>query len=313
MSDKAQNNNPETSSTDWKQTRDRGSLWLIDFIIWIILNLGKTVGRLFLFPIVLYFILTSSTRRFSWRYLHRNFKAAKKTKPGFVNLFKHYYSFAHMLLDRVYFLTGKSKQFEIKLHNAQLIYDLLAQQKGAILLGSHLGNFDALRALANDRDDINIRALMYNNKQQNINLAFERLNPSLQDDVIPIGTPDAMIRVQEDIEKGYFIGMLADRIEQNDRSTHCQILGKSASLPTGPLIVAHILKAPVILCFALHRGGKHYDIYFHLLSKQIILPRKKRQETLQRLMQEYADILQQHAIDYPYNWYNFYDFWKDFD
>jgi len=298
-------------ASNWKQTPDRGSPWLINLIIWIILNLGRTIGRLFLYPIVLYFVFSSSTRRYSKIYLQRNFNTAKKKEPGFIDLFQHYYSFSNMLLDRVYFLTGKIEQFNITLHNEKLINDLIDQGKGAVLLGSHLGNFDALRALASDRDNVKIRALMYNNEQQKINRAFEKLNPDLKNDVIHIGTPDAMIRVQEDIQKGYLIGMLADRIEQDDRSVSCQFLGKEVNVPSGPLIVAHLLKAPVILCFALHRGGRQYDIYFHLLTDKVELPRKERDIKLQQLMQEYTDILAQHAIDYPYNWYNFYDFWQD--
>ena len=297
---------------DWKKTQDRGSPWLIDLIIWIILNLGRTVGRLFLFPIVLYFVFNSSTRKYSKRYLQRNFITANKSKPGFSALFKHYYSFANMLLDRVYFLTGNTQKFDITLHNEQYITDFTNNGQGVVLLGSHLGNFDALRALANQANDIKIRALMYDNAQQNINRAFEKLNPQLKNDVIHIGTPDAMIQVQEDIEAGYVIGMLADRIEQEDRSATCHFLGDDVQLPTGPLIVAYLLKAPVILCFALHRGGNQYDVHFHKLRDQIELPRQERDMKLQQLMQEYAEILEQHAINSPYNWYNFYDFWQDF-
>ena len=301
-----------SKSTDWKQTRDRGSPLLIDIIIWIILNMGRSTGRLLLFPIVLYFILTSTTRRFSRRYLQRNFATANKPAPGFSDLFRHYYSFANMLLDRVYLLTGRQQKFKMHLHNDQLIDDLLEQNQGAVLLGSHLGNFDALRALADRRDDIKIRALMYDNQQQNINLAFEKLNPSLKQDVISIGTPEAMLQVQEDIQNGYLIGMLADRIEQDERSTRCNFLGKQANFPTGPLIVAHLLKAPVILCFALHRRKNEYDVYFHLLEQRVLLPRKEREQALQKLMQNYVDVLEKHALSYPYNWYNFYDFWNDY-
>lgn len=305
--------NKNDSSKEWKKTQDRGSPWLIDLIIWIILNLGRTIGRLFLFPIVLYFVFSSSTRKFSRRYLQRNFKIAGKNKPGLIALYKHYYSFANMLLDRVFFLTGKSHQFDITLHDEHLITDLTKQAKGAVLLGSHLGNFDALRALANEASDVKIRALMYNNDQQKINRAFEKLNPHLKNDVIHIGTADAMLRVQEDIQAGYVIGMLADRIEQDDRSTTCRFMGDEVNLPTGPLIVAYLLKVPVILCFALHRGGNQYDIYFHKLRDKIDLPRQDKNLRLQQLTQEYANILEQHALEHPYNWYNFYDFWEDFD
>ena len=306
------NKQSESSEKNWKKTRDRGSPWLIDLIIWIILHLGRTVGRLFLFPIVLYFVFSSSTRQYSRRYLQRNFNTAGKKKPGIFQLYNHYYSFANMLLDRVFFLTGKTQEFDIKLHNEHLITDLLKQGKGAVLLGSHLGNFDALRALANKEKNIKIRALMHNNEHQNINQAFEKLNPQLKKDVIHVGTPDAMLQVQEDIAAGYVIGMLADRIEQNDRSTSCHFLGDDTNFPTGPLIVAYLLKAPVILCFALHRGGRQYDVYFHKLRDKIELPRKERELKLQQLMQEYADNLEQYALKYPYNWYNFYDFWQDY-
>ncbi|WP_198262444.1 lipid A biosynthesis acyltransferase [sulfur-oxidizing endosymbiont of Gigantopelta aegis] len=299
------------SDAQWKTSRDRGSPWLINLIIWIILNLGRTTGRLLLFPIVLYFVLSSKTRRYSMRYLQRNFKTAGKKSPGFTALFSHFYSFANMLLDRVFFLTGQTQQFSIQLHNEHLLTELISQGKGVVLLGSHLGNFDALRALANEKKDIKIRALMHDNSQQNINRAFERLNPQLKNDVIHIDTPESMLQVQEDINNGYIIGILADRIEQDVRSVSCQFLGDEASFPSGPLIVAHLLKAPIVICFALHRGGKQYDIYFHQLSEQLVLPRDNRDQELQELMQEYVNILELYALKYPYNWYNFYNFWHD--
>jgi predicted LPLAT superfamily acyltransferase len=301
----------QTSDNNWKQTRDRGSPWLINLIIWIILHLGRSAGRTLLVPIVLYFIMTSSTRRYSWFYLKRNFKAAQKSPPGFKDLFLHYYSFANMLLDRIYFLTGNHQKLNIHLHNTEHLEKLLDENSGAVLLGSHLGNFDALRALAGSRKNIKVRALMYNNEQQNINIAFERLNPELKQDVIHIGNADAMIQVQEDFQQGYLIGMLADRVDSDKRTLSCQFMGETIALPAGPLIIAHLLKAPVFICFALHRSGHDYDIYFHQLSDAIHLDRHQRDAKLQPLMQNYINILQDYALKYPYNWYNFYDYWKD--
>jgi len=96
MSDKSQTN--KTQDITWKNTPDRGSLWLIELIAWIILKFGRGVGRAFLYPIVTYFILFSSTTKFSREYLARSL-----TRPvTIIDLFKHYYSFANMLLDRVY-------------------------------------------------------------------------------------------------------------------------------------------------------------------------------------------------------------------
>ena len=63
MNDDSMNNNQykNSSGESWKKTPDRGSLWLIELITWIILHFGRRVGRLFLYPIVTYFIMFSST------------------------------------------------------------------------------------------------------------------------------------------------------------------------------------------------------------------------------------------------------------
>ncbi|MBF0263676.1 MAG: lipid A biosynthesis acyltransferase [Gammaproteobacteria bacterium] len=300
-----------SSEQQWKETEDRGSSFMINLIIWIILHLGRRVGRLFLYPIVFYFVISSKTRRYSRAYLQRNFTYAGKSSPNIIDIFRHYYAFSNMLLDRVYFLTGKSKAFDITLYNEEILLNQIQSKQGVVLLGSHHGNFDALRALAQQHENVKVKALMYNNDHQKINIAFEKLNPDLKNEVIEVGQPDSMIKVQAAYLNGTVIGMLADRVEHDNRTVECQFMGKSISFPSGPLLVAHLLKAPVILCFALHREANKYDIYFHLLSEKVELHRNNREEQIQKLMQQYVNTIEQHCIDYPYNWFNFYDFWSD--
>jgi len=295
------------SGQTWKSTSDRGSLWLIELITWIILNLGRNIGRLFLYPIVCYFILFSSTTKFSRQYLHLSLGKP----PGIVDTFRHYYSFANMLLDRVYLLSGKTQAFDVHLHGEHILDKLIKKSKGIILLGSHLGNFDLLRIFSSKYSDIKIKAIMNNDNNQKINTVFEKLNPSLKEEVINIGSPESMLYLKEFVQQGNLAGILADRVETQSRTVSCQFFNKTTQFPSGPLIVANLIQAPVILCFGLHRKSNQYDIYFHDFSEQIDLPRASRQEKLTSYMQQYADILEQHCKEHPYNWYNFYDFWND--
>ncbi len=297
----------DKSKHRWKQTSDRGSLWLIEVITWMILHLGRPVGRFFLYPIVGYFILFSSTTRFSQSYLSRSLGRQAK----WLDVFRHYYSFANMLLDRVYLLSGKTQAFDVHLHGDEIFDDLIKQKKGIILLGSHLGNFDLLRVFSSKYSDLKIKAIMNNNSQQKVNQVFARLNPSLKNEVIYIGDPDSMLSLKEFVQQGNLAGILADRVETDSRTVRCDFFNQATLFPSGPLIVANLIKAPVILCFALHKKNNQYDVYFHLLSHEIKLPRDSRQEKLTEYMSEYAKILELHCKESPYNWYNFYDFWHD--
>jgi len=297
----------DVNQGSWKKTTDRGSLWLIELITWIILHLGRRVGRVFLYPIVCYFILFSSTTRFSRSYLQRSMA---KT-PTIIDVFRHYYSFANMLLDRVYLLSGKTQAFDVKLHGDEILDDLIHKNKGIILLGSHLGNFDLLRIFSKKYSNIKIKAVMNDNSAQKVNQVFEKLNPSLKDEVIYIGDPESMLMLKEFVQQGNLAGILADRVETDERAVSCQFFNQSTQFPGGPLIVASLIEAPVILCFGLHNKNNQYDVYFHLFSEQIQLPRGERQEKLAVYMQKYAAILEQHCKETPYNWYNFYDFWND--
>jgi predicted LPLAT superfamily acyltransferase len=120
-----------------------------------------------------------------------------------------------------------------------------------------------------------------------------------------------MLSLKEFVQKGNLAGILADRVETKDRSVQCKFFNQTTLFPTGPLIVASLIQVPVILCFGLHHKNNKYDVYFHLFSHQIELPRKSRQQSLEIYMQEYASILETYCKSTPYNWYNFYDFWQN--
>jgi hypothetical protein len=120
-----------------------------------------------------------------------------------------------------------------------------------------------------------------------------------------------MLKVEEALQRGEFIGMLADRgLEHGDASVTCDFLDEPAKFPSGPLRIAYLLKKPVLLMAGVYRGGNRYDLYFEQLVDMGAVEGVSRNEVLRQAMQQYVAGIERHCRNAPYNWFNFYDFWK---
>jgi len=284
---------------------ERGSALLMRLIAWIARRLGRRVARLLLFPISVYFLTcTSKARAASRAYLARVLCRPVRLRDSF----HHFYWFACTVLDRVFLLSGRFEEFDIRMYGVEALTDQLDRGRGCILLGSHLGSFEVLRALGLQRD-LPINVLMYEDNASKTNAVFKALNPAAAATVIPIGQPQSLLAVQERLQRGELVGLLGDRLASDDKATQCRFLGERAAFPTGPMLLASLLKAPVVLCFGLYRGGRRYDLHFELLAETVDIARTERESALHQWTQRYAERLEHHCRQAPYNWFNFYDFW----
>lgn len=295
-------------SQQWARLPERGNLLALRLICWIALHVGRSVGRILLYPITGYFLATATVaRRGSRRFLRR----ALGREPGGRDLFRHIHCFAATILDRVYFLTGRLDRFEIEIFGGQAILDQAASGQGCILLGSHLGSFEALRAIGVTLRHFPIRILMNVEHNRAMTRLLDALNPALAQAIIPIGRPETLLEVRESVERGFMVGALGDRVAQGEKTVRCRFFGRETAFPIGPILLAALMGCPVILFFGLYRGGNRYDVHFESLAERIVLEPRRRQEQLGIWVQRYADRLEHHARLAPYNWFNFYDYWAE--
>ncbi len=291
---------------NWTQEKERGSKFLILLIRWIALHLGRGVARSILYPITAYFLLAaSSSVAASKDYLRRT----AIHDPNWWNIARHIHCFAATILDRIFFLTGQFERFDIRIHNLDILHDNISANQGCILLGSHHGSFEVLRALNFKKYKTPLKVLMYPQHNAFMTQVLESLNPSICESVIPLGQPDTMIKAMEQYKQGKVIGILGDRVTPDDKSVQCIFFGDSIRIPTGPFQLAHLLKSPIILFFGIYRGGNRYDIIFELLSPVLDCPRDQRDFNIKELSQQYATRLEAHVKDAPLNWFNFYKYW----
>lgn len=300
------------SAATWKQRPEGGGLLAIWLIRAVARRGGRRVARSLLWPITCYFLLMRGPeRRASFAYLRR----VLPVRPRLWHVARHIHTFASTILDRVFLLSGQLDRFDIQVEGLPALEAQLDRGRGVLVLGSHLGSFDALRVIATRRPDLRVRVLLDKAHNPSVQQLLDALNPQLARDIIDAGQPGPAIvlAIKEAMDEGALVAMLADRALPAEAAARADFLGDAARFPTAPWLIAGVLQVPVTLAFGLYRGGNRYELVFEPLSDGLSLPRHERAQVLAGLVQTYAARLQHHARRAPYNWFNFFDFWQTDD
>ncbi len=305
----------------WHLKPERGSELGLRFMLWFYRLFGRPLTRLLLYPVVVYFYLTDRTARKESRvYLERVYQksdehSALSQPPSEWDSFKRFYHFGCSLVDSIEIWSGTQWFANVKWHGLESIEWLNGQKKGAVIVGAHLGNVNAMRVAAKSKTSKQIKVLMYTDHAQRFKKLLEHLNPDASKDIIPLETLDALtvLEMQKLVEQGDTLGVLADRVtvESRERTLEVPFLGTPAPFPQGPWILASLLKCPVFLLFCVRTDHSHYEVFIEPFADQILLPRKQREEELRRWVGEYADRLEVFCLKYPHHWFNFYNFWAE--
>lgn len=298
-----------TDTTAWTRQPERSSLFWMRLMKRIALGLGWHFSHALLHPITLFFVLTAASRQREGarRYLARALGRA----PRWRDEFRLYFAFASTMLDRIYLLTGHTKGYDIAIEGLDALIERVNQGRGVILLGAHFGNFDALRTIAGEGAPVEIRVLMHADNAAKANGFYNALDPSRAEAIIALNRPDSMLLAKECLDRGGILGMLGDRAARDERMVPVPLLGAPAMLPAGPLQLASVLGAPVVLCAGFWLGPRRYRLSFEPFADRVTLDRARRDEALAEWLARYAEWVERSCRAHPYNWFNFYDVWRE--
>jgi len=280
---------------------------MLSVMTWISLRLGRHVSRSVLHLIAAYFLLFApSSRRASSEYLRRALGRPARWR----DLYRHFFTFAATIHDRIYLVNRRFDLFDFEVHGEDTLRRMLADGNGLFLMGSHLGSFEVIRALARKETDLRVAMVMHEDNAQKINAMLAAINPQAVQDIIGLGHIDSMLKVRERLDEGCAVGMLADRTPDNEGLQPVQILGAEAYVPSGPFRMAALLQRPVLFMTGLYLGGNRYAIHFDTLADFSAVSRGQRDAAVQAAITRYAALLEQYCRQSPYNWFNFFDFWQ---
>jgi predicted LPLAT superfamily acyltransferase len=269
------------------------------------LGCGRPIARLLLYPICLYFLLFSvAPRAGSRKYLTR----VLGRRPRFADLFRHYFTFATVALDRFFLLKDRRDLFRTEVHGEEVVQQMQDRGQGCLLLGAHLGSFEILRA-EGSANQVDVGLVMYEDNARMVNSVAKAINPAVAERVIALGRFDSMFKVHERLQNSAWVGILGDRALDQEGQLQVPFLGEAASFPTAPFRIALMLKRPVVLMLGLYRGGNRYELFFEKLFEPNGVDRSGRIAAVEAAVQLYAQRIEHYCRLAPYNWFNFYDFW----
>lgn len=292
---------------EWALRRERGSVPLIRLMVWITLRLGRPTARLLLGPACVYFLLCApNARRASRTWLAK----VLGRPPTHGDVWRHFWCFGICVLDRVLLLNDRMDLFDITVHGEEALADCRARHGGVFLFGAHLGSFEVVRAVGRALGDARITLVMYEDNARKTNQVLNAINPALAIEIIGLGRAGSMISVKERLEEGHFVGILADRCLDSERQVSLPFFGQPARFPVGPFRLATILRQPVVFMTGLYRGAGRYDIHFDVITEPTEAADRTTEQAVESMMRRYVAILEHYCRSAPYNWFNFYEFWR---
>ena len=314
----------------WHAERERGSVAGLRVTAACYRFLGRGAARALLHPIVAYFFVTGGTaRRASRKYLERLYatpagSASLGRPPGLREMYRHHLEFGRAVLDRFGFVVNPER-FAIEILGEDELTRVVEEGRGAVVLGSHLGSFDAMSLIARRASPLRVNVLMYTRNARRINdlLSAAGSPASTQVRVVEIepGSYQHVFDARQCVARGEVVAILGDRLPPPrvaasevggvERVATVDFLGGRAALPQGPILLAGLLGCPVLLMTGIRRGDRRYEIRVERFADRIALPRGRRSAAIVENCQLYADRLAALCSVAPYQWFNFYDFWRE--
>jgi predicted LPLAT superfamily acyltransferase len=293
-----------TPSAEWTRRPERGSLPLLRLMAWLSVRCGRTISRGLLYVVAGYFLVFGGAALRATRTFLGHVRGRSPTLGDQYGVFL---GFASTLHDRIYFLKNRFDLFDIEVTGAELF-----DERGVLLMGSHLGSFEVMRAAGRHLGHRRVVMAMYEDNARRTNSVLAAIDPAAMQDIVRLGHADSMLDIASELDAGALVGVLADRTLGSEPVTRIDFLGESAPFPTGPMRMAAALRRPVVFMVGLYRGANRYEIHFEPLADFTDvdgLSRSERNRRVEDAVTRYAKRLEHYARVAPSNWFNFHDFW----
>ena len=275
-----------------------------------IFGLRGAYGLLY-FVCLYYVIVDRSAVAASMAYVRRRFPCHGIFRQQF-DVYLLFVNQGKSLIDRHYVAAGGG-DISLELLGYDKIQDYLAEgKKGMIFLTAHVGNWQvattALRKLNHTvylmmrpEDNAAVKeALNIDNEQETIRVLYTD------------GSLGGVVEALKAISEGGIVSIMGDRT-YGYGSMEALLLNGSVRFPYGAFSLAAAARCPVAVLLSAKVGAKEYVTDISHVIKPPTGARGRKKEEIAACVQEFARILEEYAIHYPYQWFVFRDMWQGND
>ena len=257
-------------------------------------------ASIFVVPVCLILNPSRKTAYTYFREIHK-YGRLKSAWATYINHCK----FAQVVIDKFAMYAGK--KFDVVVEGMNEFNALASGQEGFLHLSSHIGNYEiAGYTLVSEKKTIN--AVVYAHEKasvmENRNNMFTKTNIkmiTLKEDM------SHLFEIDQALCNGDIVSFPTDRFMGQTKCVDALFLGKTAKFPQGPFSVAAMRGLNVLAVNVMKIGLTKYKIYVTPLHYDKEQPRK---EQIRQLTGAYVAELEKRVLEYPTQWYNFFDFWN---
>lgn len=278
-----------------------------------IVHLSKIMGT-WVFLVFAWIVATGFFMLFPMRVNNsiRFYRALFPGRSWFYHLgcaWSQFHNFTDVFFDR--FMLQEFDDIHYTSEGMEYLEQTLQKKNGAILLMSHIGNWEvAAHLLKRNLPDMNLLLYMGVKHKEQIEGIQKKSLSKNGVRVIAVdqqgGSPFDIVEGIHFINSGGMVSLTGDLFwKRNQRSVTVKFLGHDALFPETPYLFALLSGAPIFIFFAFRTGRKTYHFS---LSEPIFVKASSRGErtaVIRQAAQRYSDILEETVRCYPLQWYHF--------
>lgn len=299
---------PSNIERSWS-AQSRGGAFGHFFFLLVLKFFGNKLAELILIPVSIYFVFAARTQvRHGQNFLNKVLGPPRSKFERARRAFQHVHSFSQCILDRGLVTVKGAKAIQWHSEGEHYMLEHRKAQRGALFVSAHVGNYEvAGSAFGTHR--IPFQVVMLDAEAEHIKKVYQLLGKSEQlFQTIAINQGEfPALRVLQALRAGDAIAMHGDRI-LDGHWTWGTFFGQPAAVSTGIFLIAAAAKVPIILTFAFKEDDGTYR-FIAEAPHSVELRREQRSHDLDQHAQWYLSRVEHYARKYPFQWFNFYDFW----
>lgn len=230
-----------------------------------------------------------------------------------ISILKVFYTLGKSLIDTKLTKIRSMDDFKITRNGVE---NLKNDGRGHIIIGAHTGGWLlASKLFVGDSKNINSMKESNAKRINVIEFSAEKGHSShenIKDDRINfIGSndPQAIFKINKALDQGETCIFMADRVVSKEVE-QLTFFGGQTFFDKTPFRIALIKNVPVSFAFAFKKSSTEYDLYISERNEYKLNDKLNKELKIISMMNLYLRELENKLEKYPYQWFNFFNFWS---